>query len=296
VSAAVTRPALAVLGRGLVDPAEPVLRADDLGVQRGDGVFETARVADGRVYKLAAHLERLRRSASALALAAPPDGEWRALVDQAVAASGAGDALVKLVCTRGPVPGGPPTAFALVLPIPAETVRQRVEGIDVVTLDLGVDAAARARAPWLLGGAKTVSYAVNMASLREAESRGAQDAIWLASGGEVLEGPTSTVCWVSGGALRTPPASTGILDGTTLHVVAGLAAPLRFEVTGATVTDLRDADEVFLVSSIRGVAGVRRIDGVPVGDGGLGPHTVRLRDALEVVVRNDHREPGPTGS
>ncbi len=287
-----TNPALAVYGRGLVDPATPVLRADDLGVQRGDGVFETARVAAGRVFKLGLHLERLRRSAAALALDPPADDEWRDLAAQAVRASGAGDALLKLVCTRGPSPAGPVTAFALVLPIPAETVRAREQGIDVVTLTLGVSATARQTAPWLLGGAKTISYAVNMASLREAEARGAQDAVWLAAGGEVLEGPTSTVCWVAGDRLRTPPTSTGILAGTTLRVVEALAAPLTFETIPATIDDLTQADEVFFTSSVRGVAGVRSIDGRPVGTGGIGPHTTRLRDAFEDAVAGRREVPG----
>jgi 4-amino-4-deoxychorismate lyase len=281
-----------MLGRGVVDLDTPVLRADDLGVQRGDGVFETARVCAGRVFKLGLHLERLRRSASALSLDAPTDAEWRALVAQAVEASGAGDGLVKLVCTRGAMAGGPVTAFALALPIPPESVTARENGIDVVTLTLGVSATARTDARWLLGGAKTLSYAVNMASIREAESRGATDAIWLALGGEVLEAPTSTVCWVSGGALRTPPTATGILAGTTLAVVAALAPPLRFEVTAGTVDDLRAADEVFLASSVRGVVGVRTIDGHPVGDGGLGKQTVRLRDAFEDAVAGRLALPG----
>jgi 4-amino-4-deoxychorismate lyase len=290
----VTRPALAVHGRGVVDVDTPVLRADDLGVQRGDGVFETARVSDGRVFKLGLHLERLRRSALALDLAAPDDDEWRALAALAVEASGAGDGLLKLVCTRGPVAGGPVTAFALALPIPPETARARAHGIDVVTLTLGVSAAARAEAPWLLGGAKTLSYAPNMASVREAESRGAHDAIWLALDGEVLEGPTSTVCWVVDGALRTPPTTTGILAGTTLAAVAALAEPLRFEVVAGTVDDLRGADEAFLASSIRGVAAVRHIDGKPVGNGGIGPHTRRLRDAFEDAVAGRRDVPGVT--
>ena len=289
-----TVPALAVHGRGLVDPTSPVLRADDLGVQRGDGVFETARVGGGRVFKLGLHLERLRRGAAALHLALPSDDDWRALAAQAVAASGAGDALLKLVCTRGVSNAGPPTAFALVLPIPHETVRAREEGVDVVTLPLGVAADARASAPWLLGGAKTLSYALNMAALREAESRGAHDAIWLALGGEVLEGPTSTVCWVADGTLRTPPTTSGILAGTTLTVVAALAAPLRYAVTPGRVEDLLRADEVFLVSSVRGVAGVRHVDGTPIGAGGLGPHTVRLRDAFEDAVAGRRDVPGVT--
>lgn len=290
--AAVTTPALAVLGRGVVDPAEPVLRADDLGVQRGDGVFETARVSGGRVFKLGLHLQRLRRSAEALEIDAPADDDWRTLAAQALDASGAGDALLKLVCTRGPSAAGPPTAFALVLPIPAETTLARQNGIDVVTLTLGVDAQARQDARWLLGGAKTLSYAVNMASIREAERRGAADAIWLASGGEILEGPTSTVCWVSGTALRTPPTTTGILAGTTLRVVEALADPLAFEVADGTSEDLHAADEVFLASSIRGVTPVLSIDGKPVGNGGIGEHTRRLRDAFEEAVAGRRRVPG----
>ena len=287
-----TRPALAVLGRGVVDPSEPVLRADDLGVQRGDGVFETARVANGRIFKLGRHLRRLRRSAEALELDAPADGEWRDLARQAVEASGAGDALVKLVLTRGTSAAGPVTAFALAMPIPAESVHARQNGIDVVTLTLGMDAAARQEARWLLGGAKTLSYAVNMATIREAERRGATDAIWLACGGEILEGPTSTVCWVAGGALRTPPTTTGILEGTTLRVVEALAAPLAFEVAGGTKADLASADEVFLASSVRGVTPVLRIDGTPVNGGAVGPHTARLRDAFEDAVAGRVTVPG----
>jgi 4-amino-4-deoxychorismate lyase len=283
-----------VYGRGVVDLDAPVLRADDLGVQRGDGVFETARFCDGRVFKLGLHLERLARSASRLSIVPPSDGEWRSLVADAVAAYGAGDGLVKLVCTRGVAAGGPATAYALALPIPPEVVRQRAEGVDVVTLSLGVSAGARAESPWLLGGAKTLSYAVSMASLRTAAERGADDAIWVASGGEVLEAPTATVCWVSDGALRTAPTSSGILAGTTLAVVAALAPPLAYEVMESTVADLMAADEVMLVSSVRGVAGVRRIDGKPVGDGEVGAQTARLRDAFEEAVAGRVEVPAAT--
>jgi 4-amino-4-deoxychorismate lyase len=287
-------PALAILGRGVVDVTAPAIRADDLGVQRGDGVFETARVHDGHVFKLGLHLRRLCRSATALALDAPTDDAWRALVAQAVAAGGTnGDGLVKLVCTRGPSTAGPVTAFALAMPMPPEAVRAREHGVDVVTLTLGVTATARtAAAPWLLGGAKTLSYAVNMASLRAAEAQGAQDAIWLAAGGEVLEGPTATVCWVSDGTLHTPPTASGILEGTTLAVVEHLAAPLTFSVTAGTYDDLVNAAELMLVSSVRGVAGVRHIDGKPVGDGRLGEHTTRLRDAFEDAVAGRRAVPG----
>jgi len=102
----VTVQLLAILGTGLVDPDTPVLRADDLGLTRGDGCFEGARVvtsADGvsAVDKLEAHLARMSRSAAALGIAFD-EAAWRGLVGQAVAAwAGPGEAAMRLLLTRG---------------------------------------------------------------------------------------------------------------------------------------------------------------------------------------------------
>ncbi len=148
----------------------------------------------------------------------------------------------------------------------------------VVTLTLGVSAGVRATAPWLLGGVKATSYAVNMASIRAAEAEGAQDAIWLSSDGLVLEAPTATVAWVRDGVLVTPPPEqVGVLRGTTVDAALGLLESAH-EVRAGTAQELAEADEVMLLSSIRGVAPVISLDGrtLPVG-----PVTAGLRDAFE---------------
>ena len=90
----------------------------------------------------------------------------RALVDAALVADWPADTEAPAGCflTRGLGEGAPPTALALLAAVPAETLRQRADGISVVSLSLGVPADFRAHAPWLLGGAKTLSYAVNMAA------------------------------------------------------------------------------------------------------------------------------------
>jgi 4-amino-4-deoxychorismate lyase len=259
----------------LMDPATPVLRADDLGVSRGESVFETLRLAGGRPAYLDLHLARLARSASRLAIDLP-DG-WEALALLASGTYGTAPGVLRLTCSKG-VPGGSPVGFALASPVPAETLRARSEGVSVVTLTLGVTADQRAEAPWLLGGVKSTSYAVNMATLRAAEAQGAQDAVWVSSDGQVLEAPTATVAWVSDGVLVTPPADeVGTLPGTTAHVALGMA-PVPVEVRRGTVQELRAASEVMLLSSVRGVAPVVRLDGrdLPVG-----PVTSQLRDAFE---------------
>ena len=212
------RTVLAVLGPGgpaLADPAVPLLRADDPGFLRGEAVFETLRLAGGRPAFLDRHLRRLARSAARLDLALP-DG-WEALVALAVGTWGTGDGVLRLVCSRGG------TSYALVTPVPAETLRARAEGVRAVTLTLGVPAGLRSEAPWLLGGVKSTSYAVNMAALREAARAGAEDAVLVSSDGEVLEAPTATVAWVTAGRLVTPPPeAVGILPGTTMDVVLEL--------------------------------------------------------------------------
>ena len=263
----------------LVDPTTPVLRADDLGVARGESVFETLRLSGGRPAFLDLHLARLERSAQRVAIDLPPG--WEQLALAAAQAYGDADGMLRLTCSKG-VPGGSPVGFALASPIPAETVRARQNGVSAVTLTLGVPADLRVDAPWLLGGVKSTSYAVNMATLRAAEAQGAQDAIWTSSDGQVLEAPTSTVAWVVDGVLVTPPAQEiGTLPGTTAHVALELS-PIPVEVRRGTVEELRGADEVLLLSSVRGVAPVVSLDGraLPVG-----PVTAAVRDAFETAVR-----------
>ena len=281
-----TRPVLGLLGvpPRLVDPATPVLRADDLGVSRGEAVFETLRIAGGRPAFLQLHLDRLARSAARVAIALPPG--WHELVAAVVDAYGGGDGVLRLTCSKG-APDAGPVGFALATAVPDETVRGRDEGVTAVVLPLGVPARLRAAAPWLLGGVKSTSYAVNMASLRAAAAAGAQDAVWASSDGYVLEAPTATVAWVSGGRLVTPPPEqVGTLPGTTAQVALGLAG-VPVEVRLGTVAELRAADEVMLLSSVRGVAPVVRLDDrvLPVG-----PVTADLRHAFEHAV---HGLPSP---
>jgi 4-amino-4-deoxychorismate lyase len=122
-------------------------------------------------------------------------------------------------------------------------------------------------APWLLGGVKTISYALNMAALRYARASGAEEVIFTSTDGQLLEAPTATAVWLSGGVLRTPPpAPLGILDGVTVRHLYGAAAAAGFgtEVQRGTVADLHAADGVWLLSSVRIAAAVVALDGKPL--------------------------------
>lgn len=259
---------LAVLtgaGPELRDPAAPLVRPDDPGLLRGESVFETVRIGGSRPAFLDAHLARLATSAERLTMTLP-DG-LAALVACAVGAWEPTDGVLRVVCTRGGV------AYVLVTEVPA-----RPASVEVLTLRLGGDLAQR-RQSWQLAGVKSTSYAVNMAAQRFAVEQGVDDAVFLTADGEVLEGPTSTVMWVTGGLLCSPPPDeVGILPGTTAEVLHGLVASERRR---GTLADLHAADELLMASSIRGVTPVVRLDAhvVPVG-----PVTTALRDAFERLV------------
>lgn len=250
----------------VADRARPALRADDLGVLRGDGVFEALSVFDGRPRHLDEHLSRLADSAAALGLAAPAADAWRHCLAVAIERHGAvGECYARLVLTRGPEGGGPETGYVLVDPIPASSRRARAEGVRTVTLTRGVVTAPPARAPWLLAGAKTLSYAVNTAAQRWARAHHAEDAIFLTEDGTVLEAPTAAVLMAKGRRLLTPALDLGILPSITLRRLFDAAAGTGWECGFArlTVADLRAGDGVWLISSVRLAARVTAIDGVP---------------------------------
>jgi 4-amino-4-deoxychorismate lyase len=263
-----------------VDPDEPVVTAFDQGLGRGDGVFESVLVTDGKTPHLDAHLARLHRSARIMQLTDPGDDAVRALVAAAIADWPADiEGACRVFLTRGLGEGTPPTLLALLAALPAEVLRQRDEGVSVVSLSLGIPADFRATAPWLLGGAKTLSYAVNMAAQRHAHAAGADDVVFTSLEGRLLEGPTSTVVWAADGRLHTPPVETGILAGTTQARLFARAEDDGWPtaVTPGTVADLQAADAVWLLSGIRGAASVIRLDGVERGDDGL---SRRVRELL----------------
>lgn len=280
--------ALAVGGRGLVDPDESVLSADDGALLRGRAVFETIRVYSGVPFKLDDHVQRMQGSAERIELPPVDSAELRALAELALDGAAAQDAVLRLFWTPGREGEDPaqPNTLALVSPIPADLEEIRERGMALVSLSIGVDANLRRAAPWLLGGVKSTSYAVNMAAEQEARRRGADDAVFLAAGDVVLEGPVTNVWWRYGETLYTPSLEVGILAGVTRATVIELAAALGLDVQEGvfTIADLADSEEAFTSSSVREIMPCTRLDDRPVGDGRPGRAARAVQEALRKVA------------
>jgi 4-amino-4-deoxychorismate lyase len=281
--------AVAAAGAAVVDGDRPALDPLDLALVRGEAVFETVRVHRGRPFRLGAHLDRLAASAAALDLVLPEGLEE--LARRAVTAAGERDAMLRLVCTRGPEQTGAPAAFAICSELPPAYEQERRRGLKLVLLTMACDPLVRAASPWLLPGVKSTSYAVNMAAQRAARVRGADDAVFVGLGGELLEAPTASLWWRSGDTLSTPSLQLGILAGITRAALLELAPGLGFRVLEGVFTaeDLLGADEAFLSSSTREVMPVVEVDGTRVGEGVPGPAAVELQGALRRLAAAEAR-------
>jgi 4-amino-4-deoxychorismate lyase len=278
----------------ILAPDTPLICADDLAVVRGDGIFETLLVRDGRACLVEAHLGRLSHSAKLMDLPQPDLAVWRHAIDVAArrwAANTADEGAMRLVYSRGRESGSAPTAYVTVNPLADRIAAARRDGVAAVTLPRGLPASDADAMPWLLAGAKTLSYAVNMAALRHAARLGAGDVIFVSSDGYVLEGPRSTVVIAADidGAtgLLTPPPWYPILRGTTQQALFEVARAKGYDCDyrALRVSDLFAAPGIWLVSSMTLAARVHTLDGRVLPRAPMAAEFAELVDAAIVSDR-----------
>jgi 4-amino-4-deoxychorismate lyase len=270
------------------DPEAPLLHADDLAAVRGDGIFETLLVRDGLPCLPEAHLQRLVQSAELMGLPPPDAQAWHSAVATAAsrwAADISDEGVMRWVYSRGRESGGPPTAYITVGRLPERVAAVRREGLAALTLAREMPTTASG-APWLLAGAKTLSYAINMAALRYAAERGSGDVVFVSTDGYVLEGPRSTVVMVTDDGLQTPPPSLPILHGTTQQALFSVATEkgYRCDYRPLRPADLLAAHGIWLVSSITLAARVHTLDGRPLPEA---PMAAELAELVDLAIVSD---------
>jgi branched-subunit amino acid aminotransferase/4-amino-4-deoxychorismate lyase len=252
--------AVAVAGRGLVDPHEPVFAADDDALVRGRSVFETTRVYGGRPFLLDRHLVRFAASAERVRLPPPDAGECERLGELVVGACEEKDLALRLYWT-----GRTLVAAAASIDPELESLRARGMRLSAVAWSTGA-----------LASAKSMSYAENIGAQDAAIAGGADDALLVAHDGAVLEAPTANVFWREGDRLLTPSLELPILAGVTRGLLLDIAEQETVEGV-FPLGRLLEADEVFLSASIREVMPVVAVDGKTFE---LGPAARELQQEL----------------
>lgn len=268
-----------VNGEVLDDVGTPALPVTDHGLTVGDGVFETVKVVDGEPFALTRHLARLARSAKGLGLDAPDEQRVRRAVADVLEGQRLPLGKLRITVTAGEAPmgsgrgSGRPT-----LVVVTDELEPPAAAVEVVTV------------PWVrndrgaLAGLKTTSYAENVVALAHAHERGASEAIFANTRGNVCEGTGSNVFYVVDGDLRTPSLDSGCL--------AGISRALVLEWCGGREVDeplevLARAEEIFLAGTTRDVQPVSAVDGRSLA--APGPVTGRCRElwAARAAERTD---------
>ena len=264
---------------------EAVVSVFDHGFLYGDGVYETLRAYDRRIFMLQRHLARLERSSQAIGLQLPfADKEWPTLLQEAMERNDLRNAYLRITVSRGegnigldPALCGRPTTVILALPFQPHAADLFQRGVDLAIVSVRRNDPA-ALSPQI----KSLNFLNNILAKQDAIRAQAFDGLMLTTEGDVAECTTSNIFFVRGDRLCTPAVSCGILDGITREVVLVLA-----QEEGVAVEEGRyqpqaffQADECFLTNTSMQVMPVRTIDSRPIGEGNRRPVTTRLQEAF----------------
>lgn len=265
----------------ILPPEAATVSVFDHGFLFGDSVYEVVRTRRGVPVTMDEHLARLEGSARRIYLALPwPRAAVAARVAEAVAASGNAECYLRIVVTRGvgeisllPDTCRSPCLIVIAKPLPVPAPSVARDGLRVV-----VAGRPRNDRRALDPSAKTGNYLNNLLALVEAHRGGCDDALLLNPAGRLAEATTSNVFLVRRGRLSTPALESGILAGITRDLLLRELPALGLKAAEGDLgtEDLEAAEEVFLTSTVRGVAPVTSIDGEPVGNGKPGPVTARV--------------------
>lgn len=260
-----------------------IISADDRGLQFGDGCYEWVRVFHGHPFALSYHVDRLYRSMRLLGIrpVTAPD-EFTEIVEVVIEENGITEGYVKIIVTRGDgdhdftIPSRNalrPNVLVYAKPIDLDAIAKVQDGVKCVTM-----ADDRGHHCDIL----SLNQLNNMMARAEAQKKGCYDAIFVKDG-IVTEASHSNVCIVKAGVIWTSPRNEFMIPGITRSLVLSRVAPTAGVTSiddGADpvkLTDMMNAEEVFLTNTQDGIIPVLSIDGKPIGDGKVGTVTRKIQ-------------------
>ncbi|MEE9232342.1 MAG: aminotransferase class IV [Nitrospirales bacterium] len=270
----------------LVEKAHARLSVFDHGFLYGDGVYETLRAYQGRIFLLERHIARLRQSCEFIGLELPiQDEAWVSILTQLLLRNGLEDAGLRLTISRGegelgidPSLCAHPTVVVMAKPVARYSAQHRERGICLHLASVRRNPES-AQSPQI----KSLSFLNNILAKQEAVKAGADDALMLNMEDHLTECTTSNVFFITNQRLHTPAVDCGILAGITREVVIELAGEMGIGVEEGryAATQLLQADECFLTNTGMEIMPVSKIGGCPIGQGKMGPLTAQLWKAFQ---------------
>lgn len=281
-------PELAYVNGTFCKLSEATVSIQDRGFQFADGVYEVVVAFGERIFRLAEHLERLKRSLEGIRLPIEHCSEdFEVMIREGIRRAGFESTLVYVQVTRGTCPRaqvatdpGPPTVVATFTERKPLERELQARGLSVCTTE---------DIRWARCAVKSTALLPNVMAKTEALDAGYDDAIFVAPDGEVREATAANVFVAHQGQLRTPPKSDHILHGVTRSYVLECAGRIGLPAREESIMrdELRKADEVFLCSTTLDIAAVCRVDDRPIGLGTPGPLTKALHDEFCARLRDE---------
>src|SRR5215213_4887176 len=252
---------------------------DDRGFLLGDGIYEVAAAYNGRFVALDRHMDRLRLSLRESriddSVADPMETVFQELLDRNGYAD-SGKTMVYMQVTRGVAPRSHafpkipcrPTVYAYAAPFP-----------NMGDLAAGIAAITRPDLRWSRCDIKVISLIANCMANQEEKEAGAFEAIVIRDG-LALEGTHTSFFGFANGVIRTAPLSNFILPGITreLTIEAVTRAGIEVDESPISASELESMDELFITGTTTEVVPITKLDGKPVGEGGVGPVTSRAME------------------
>lgn len=276
----------------MVPEKEAKVSVFDHGLLYGDGVFEGIRAYNNRVFMLDEHVERLYRSAQAIAMKIPMTKVQMARAVAATCkANGLKDGYIRLVVTRGvgslglnPFTCETPQVIIIAAGIQLYPKKLYDTGLAIITVG-----TMRNQTEAINPRIKSLNYLNNVLAKIEAINAGVLECIMLNPQGYVAEASGDNIFVVDGKTIRTPPPWCGSLEGITRQVVMELAPKHGYKVKEEVLTryDLYNADEVFLTGSAAEIISVVNVDRRTVGSGKPGPITRDLGHRFHEFAQNN---------
>ncbi len=261
----------------------------DHGLLYGDGVFEGIRTYNNRVFMLAEHVDRLYRSAHAIAMNIPMTRAAMArAVVQTCKANRTANGYVRLVVTRGvgtlglnPYNCRRPQVIIIAAGIQLYPRALYARGLKVVTCG-----TLRNHTESVNPNIKSLNYLNNILAKIEAINAGVEEVVMLNTRGYVAEASGDNIFIIRGGRLLTPPVSEGALEGVTRNVVMDLAREHGLDVRETPLTryDLYNADEMFLTGTAAEIISVVEMDRRKIGAGRPGKLTNILTERFHAFA------------
>ncbi|GAA4709998.1 D-amino-acid transaminase [Brevibacillus fulvus] len=270
-----------------VEEGEPSIQAEDRGYNFGDGIYEVARIYQGRLYQWEAHLARLFRSAREIRLDLPwNSAQLSEIAAQLMAKNGItsqDDAILYLQVSRGASPRQHDIPQSSE-PVLTAFVRRKERPLE--QLNNGISAKLVADIRWLRCDIKTLNLLGAVLVKEEAKDAGAADCI-LHRDGIVTECSASNFFAVKDGQLYTHPANNLILHGITRQTVIDLAlkSGIPVQEEAFSIDFVKQADELFLTGTTSEITPITSVDGQPVGNGQVGHVVKKLQALFEENIR-----------